>query len=109
MLHFATYMTRDCRDKASFSSAFGAGLGRSSNAAAAAGLKACAAFPFAQEDWIGLQELDERGRVVFDEIPGAHMHFTLQYFEENVVKVYLKGNDLGGEQGASAEPLSAAR
>lgn len=37
------------------------------------------------------------------------MHFTLQYFEENVVKVYLKGSDLGGEQGASAEPLAAAR
>lgn len=46
---------------------------------------------------------------MFDEIPGAHMHFTLQYFEKNIVNVYLKGNDLGGEQGASAELLAAAR
>ena len=45
-----------------------------------------------QEDWIGLRELHERRRIVFDEIPGAHMHFTLQYFEEHVVSRYLRGS-----------------
>lgn len=45
-----------------------------------------------QEDWIGLRELHERGRIVFDEIPGAHMHFTLQYFEQHVVSRYLRGS-----------------
>ena len=55
-----------------------------------------------QEDWIGLRELHERGRIVFDEIPGAHMHFTLQYFEEHVVERYLKGSRqvLGASSGS---------
>ena len=61
-----------------------------------------------------MRELDERGRIVFDEFPGAHMHFTLQYFEERVVNVYLRGG--GSEAGtavrgsrADRDPLVLAR
>ena len=32
-----------------------------------------------QEDWIGLRTLDEAGKLVFDEIPGGHMHFNLEW------------------------------
>ncbi|KAK9842522.1 hypothetical protein WJX81_004226 [Elliptochloris bilobata] len=64
-----------------------------------------------QEDWIGLRELDERGRVVFDEIPGAHMHFTLQYFQEHVVDRYLKGSKHGFDSmsGKLPQALAAAQ
>lgn len=32
-----------------------------------------------QEDWIGLRELDEGGRLERKEAPGPHMHFTLDW------------------------------
>ena len=32
-----------------------------------------------QEDWIGLRELDESGRLERKEAPGPHMHFTLDW------------------------------
>ena len=65
----------------------------------------------AQEDWIGLRELHERGRVVFDEIPGAHMHFTLQYFEKHVVSRYLKGSShvLGASGSQLLQALAIVR
>lgn len=61
-----------------------------------------------QEDWVGLRELHERGRIVFDEIPGAHMHFTLQYFEEHVVKRYLKGGSHALRASGSKAPQALA-
>ena len=44
-----------------------------------------------KEDWIGLRTLDGSGRLVFGSVPGAHMHFTLQWFLHNVVDPYLRG------------------
>lgn len=41
------------------------------------------------EDWIGLRTLDESNRLVFAEAPGAHMHFTMDWFEEHIVDKYL--------------------
>ena len=41
-----------------------------------ASLKACGIL---QEDWIGLRTLNEAGKLVFDEIPGGHMHFNLEW------------------------------
>ena len=38
-----------------------------------------------KENWIGLRTLDESGRLVLGSVPGAHMHFTLQWFLDNVV------------------------
>lgn len=61
-----------------------------------------------QEDWIGLRELHDRGRIVFDEIPGAHMHFTLQYFEEHVVSRYLRGSRAALGPSGSEEPQALA-
>lgn len=43
-----------------------------------------------KEDWIGLRTLNEAGKLVFDEIPGGHMHFNLEWFEDNVVEPYLR-------------------
>ncbi|MEW5302636.1 MAG: hypothetical protein WDW38_008045 [Sanguina aurantia] len=42
-----------------------------------------------REDWIGLRTLDESHRLVLAEAPGAHMHFTMDWFEEHIVDKYL--------------------
>lgn len=34
-----------------------------------------------QEDWLGLRSLDEQGKLLFEEAPGAHMQFTLDWFK----------------------------
>ena len=47
--------------------------------------------PIYQEDWIGLRELDESGRLVFSEITGHHMQFTFDWFEQNIINTYLQG------------------
>ncbi len=44
-----------------------------------------------KEDWIGLRALDESGRLVLGSVPGQHMHFTLEWFLDNVVHPYLRG------------------
>ena len=41
-----------------------------------ASLKVCGML---QEDWIGLRMLKEAGKLVFDEVPGGHMHFNLEW------------------------------
>ena len=43
-----------------------------------------------QEDWIGLQALDERGAIRLEECPGRHMEVTLKYFQQHVIQPYLK-------------------
>ncbi|EFJ40725.1 hypothetical protein VOLCADRAFT_84379 [Volvox carteri f. nagariensis] len=48
--------------------------------------------PLYKEDWIGLRSLDERGQLVLEEAPGAHMQFTLQWFADNVIRKYLYPN-----------------
>jgi len=51
----------------------------------------------AQEDHIGLRKLDESGRLDLGTLPGYHMHFTLQEFEDLIVIPYLTaGSQLGG-------------
>ena len=42
-----------------------------------------------QEDWIGLKQLQEGGRLVRGRCPGFHMQFTLDWFEEHVARKYL--------------------
>lgn len=42
-----------------------------------------------REDWIGLRELQEGGRLVRDRCPGQHMQFGLDWFGEHVVHMYL--------------------
>ena len=46
-----------------------------------------------KEDWIGLKELDEGGRLVLGHVPGPHMHFSLEWLLKNVVNPYLRGAD----------------
>ena len=45
-----------------------------------------------QEDWIGLRELDESGKLVFETCPGSHMHFGLDWFRTTVIDAHLAGN-----------------
>ncbi|CAL8468865.1 g8406 [Coccomyxa elongata] len=42
-----------------------------------------------QEDWIGLRKLDQDGKLSFKEVPGGHMHFSLDWFEKNIIFPYL--------------------
>ncbi|KAG2434217.1 hypothetical protein HXX76_007943 [Chlamydomonas incerta] len=46
--------------------------------------------PLYTEDWIGLKRLDAAGRLVFEEAPGQHMQFGLDWFGSNVVDPYLR-------------------
>ncbi|CAN7990682.1 unnamed protein product [Ixodes pacificus] len=41
------------------------------------------------EDWIGLKQLDESGRLVFLSTPGDHLQTDKQWFIDNIIK-YLK-------------------
>ena len=45
---------------------------------------------FMQEDWIGLKQLDQSGRVTLEECPGQHMHVTLDWFDAHVIQAHLK-------------------
>jgi palmitoyl-protein thioesterase len=47
-----------------------------------------------KRDWIGLRQLDQDGRLELREVPGGHMHFTLDWFDEEIVDKYLRV-DLG--------------
>ncbi|EGC30795.1 hypothetical protein DICPUDRAFT_157425 [Dictyostelium purpureum] len=38
-----------------------------------------------QEDWIGIQQLDNEGKLIFLESPGNHLQFTEQWFIENII------------------------
>lgn len=42
-----------------------------------------------QQDWIGLQELDKAGKIVFIPCVGNHLEFTLEWFVQNIVTPYL--------------------
>mmetsp|Transcript_37671 Transcript_37671/g.83889 ORF Transcript_37671/g.83889 Transcript_37671/m.83889 type:complete len:332 (+) Transcript_37671:101-1096(+) len=44
-----------------------------------------------KEDWLGLKQLQEDGRLVLDDIDGKHMQFTLSWFEEKIIGGYLAG------------------
>lgn len=41
------------------------------------------------DDRLGLKQLDEGGRLVFEHAPGFHMQFTLEWFGEHVGLPYL--------------------
>eukprot|EP00884_Botryococcus_braunii_P007153 jgi/Botrbrau1/16439/Bobra.0142s0035.1 len=56
-----------------------------------------------KEDWIGLRELDESGRLDLVECPGQHMHFSLDWFESDVIHPYL-----GTTRAPSSARLSVA-
>lgn len=45
--------------------------------------------PLYQQDWIGLRQLDEAGKLLLEEAPGEHMQFTLKWFAEEVMHKYL--------------------
>jgi len=38
---------------------------------------------------LGLQQLDEQGKLILDWIPGRHMQFSFEWFSENVVAKFL--------------------
>lgn len=55
-----------------------------------------------REDWLGLKSLDKAGRLVFATVPNAqHMQFSLEWFEENVIRPYLAPTPAGVEAGAA--------
>uniref|UniRef100_A0A023G3E2 Palmitoyl-protein thioesterase 1 n=1 Tax=Amblyomma triste TaxID=251400 RepID=A0A023G3E2_AMBTT len=41
------------------------------------------------EDWIGLKQLDQSGRLHFLSTLGDHLQFTTEWFTENILKPYL--------------------
>lgn len=51
-----------------------------------------------QEDWVGLRQLHEAGKVRRGTSPGGHMQFSLKWFGENVVMPYLAANATGVPQ-----------
>ena len=45
--------------------------------------------PIYKEDWIGLKELDESGRLRFLSSEGNHLRFTKEFLREEIVKPFL--------------------
>ena len=45
-----------------------------------------------QEDFIGLRQLDEEGKVELKSCPTAHMQFSMDWFDQEVVQRYLANN-----------------
>lgn len=54
--------------------------------------------PLYTEDWIGLKRLHQTGGLVFEEAPGEHMQFTLDWYTKNVIDKYLSGDDPAQKQ-----------
>lgn len=52
-----------------------------------------------KEDQIGLRKLDESGRLNLGTLPGYHMRFTLQEFDDLIITPYLTGGGLADEGG----------
>ena len=46
--------------------------------------------PLWTEDWLGLKQLSEAGKLDFGEIEGEHMQFSLTWFREHIVGPYLR-------------------
>jgi len=50
-----------------------------------------------REDWIGLRALDEKGALLFEEAPGGHMQFGVDWFVDRVVRRHLMGEGPAAE------------
>jgi palmitoyl-protein thioesterase len=46
--------------------------------------------PLYLEDWLGLKELDDSGRLVFAEVEGEHMQFSFDWFEAEIIDKYFR-------------------
>lgn len=44
-----------------------------------------------KEDWIGLKELDKKGRLIYDSLPGEHMRLSDEILEATFKKYLGKG------------------
>jgi palmitoyl-protein thioesterase len=92
MFRFAEDATVVPRDSAWFSAQHGAAL-----------------VPLQQQalyadDMLGLRALDEAGRLVFAECPGAHMQISLDWFSDNVIAPFLSADGGGVGLGGGASP-----
>ncbi|KAI8889864.1 alpha/beta-hydrolase [Backusella circina FSU 941] len=47
-----------------------------------------------KEDWIGLKTMDNQGRLRFLVCPGQHMQISDEYLDKEVIRPYLKENEL---------------
>ncbi|KAJ3282508.1 Palmitoyl-protein thioesterase 1 [Borealophlyctis nickersoniae] len=45
--------------------------------------------PLYKEDWLGLKSMDEKGKLIFEEIPGKHMEIAIEYVKDVIVPKYL--------------------
>ena len=68
----------------------GCGQGRVHALDAVGQLVPLAQQPLWTEDWLGLKQLSEAGKLEFKEIEGEHMQFSLDWFRENIVEPYLR-------------------
>ncbi|GAX86156.1 hypothetical protein CEUSTIGMA_g13569.t1 [Chlamydomonas eustigma] len=48
--------------------------------------------PLYKEDWLGLKELDDSGRLVFAELEGEHMQFSFEWFQAEIIDKYLRSS-----------------
>jgi palmitoyl-protein thioesterase len=64
-----------------------------------------------QEDWLGLRELDESGRLVMFDCPGQHMAFGDDWFFANVFEPHLldDGDSARGRSGGLLRRRGAAK
>ncbi|EFN56412.1 hypothetical protein CHLNCDRAFT_35163 [Chlorella variabilis] len=62
--------------------------------------------PLYAQDWLGLRALDEAGRLELLHAPGAHMRFSLAWFQQAVVVPYLAVPAPAAAAGAAAGAAS---
>ncbi len=43
-----------------------------------------------KQDWLGLREMDEAGKLFFLDIEGEHMQFSFDWFEAEIIHGYLE-------------------
>ncbi|KAI7840948.1 hypothetical protein COHA_005378 [Chlorella ohadii] len=62
-----------------------------------------------QQDWIGLRQLQESGRLELARCPGRHMQFSLEWFAQHVVRPYLAVPQPGPAAAAGAAAAAAGQ
>lgn len=46
--------------------------------------------PIYKQDWLGLKQLDEAGKLKLISTEGDHLQFNLRWFQKNIVEPFLK-------------------
>ena len=58
--------------------------------------------PRSTQDWIGLKQLVDQGRVDWLELAGGHMSISLDFFVHDILEVYCRGTASSASSGSAS-------